>query len=97
MAVCVHCADLTAERRAVRAKLFHQWGEAVKQADAANDTFRQVMTAVPSGLPHSDSTQRIKNVSQQLSIARKQMIAAHDRLHDFLERGIVPDDLKQSG
>ena len=64
------------------------------RADSANEAFRQVMTRIPSGIPHSDGTQRIKNVSRQLSEARKEMIAAHDRLNDFLERGIVPDDLK---
>ena len=94
--VCIHCADLTPEKRAIRAKLFHDWSEAVKRADSANDAFREVTTRIPSGVPHSDGTQRIKNVSQQLTIARKEMIAA-DRLNDFLERGIIPEDLKQTG
>jgi len=76
--------------------LFRDWGEAVKRADAANDAFREVTSAVPSGLPHSDGIQGIKNVSRQLSVARNEMIAAHDRLNDFLERGIVPDDLQRN-
>jgi hypothetical protein len=46
-------------------------------------------------MPHSDGTQRIKNVSRQLSLARAELIAAHDRLSKFLERGIIPDDFKQ--
>jgi len=95
--VCIHCADLTPEKRAIRSKLFRQWSEAVLRADSANEAFRQVMTRIPSGIPHSDGTQRIKNVSRQLSEARKEMIAAHDRLNDFLERGIIPEDLKQTG
>ena len=52
--------------------------------------------AVPSGLPHSDGFQRMKNVSLQLSMARNEMNTAHHRLNEFLERGIIPDDLKQS-
>jgi len=95
--ICVRCADLTPERRAVRAKLFHEWSEVVKRADSANDAFRQVMTAIPSGLPHSDGMQRVKNVSRQLSEARDHMMTAHERLTDFLERGIIPRDLKSSG
>jgi hypothetical protein len=93
--VCVQCADLTPEKRSVRAKLFREWSEAVKRADSANDAFREVTGSIPRGVPHSDGAQRIKNVSQQLTIARKEMIAAHDRLNDFLERGIVPEDLKR--
>ena len=52
--MCAHCADLMPDRRAVRAKLFNEWSEAVKCTDLANEAFRQVMTSVPSGLPHSD-------------------------------------------
>lgn len=95
--MCVHCLDLTPERRAVRAQLFQQWGEAVKRADSANNAFMEVTGTVPRGMPDSDGIQRIKNVSRQLSVARKEMITAHDRLNDFLERGIVPDDLKRAG
>jgi hypothetical protein len=91
--VCVHCADLTPEKRTIRAKLFSEWSEAVKRADAANDAFVNVMGSVPTGLPHSDGIQRIKNVSRQLSVARTEMITAHERLNAFLEHGIVPDDL----
>ena len=75
----------------MRAKLFHEWSEVVKRADSANDAFRQVMTAIPSGLPHSDGMQRVK------SEARDHMMTAHERLTDFLERGIIPRDLKPSG
>ena len=93
----MQCADLTPERRAIRATLFHEWAEAVKRADSASDAFMELTTRIPSGIPHSDGTQRIKNVSRQLSQARKEMMAAHDRLNGFLERGIVPDDLNQGG
>lgn len=29
--------------------------------------------------------------------ARREIVKAHSRLNDFLNRGIVPDDLKQGG
>jgi hypothetical protein len=94
--ICVSCADLSSERRAVRAKLFHEWSEAVKRADSASEAFSQVTKAVPSGLPHSDGIQRTKNVARQLELARSEMMIAHNRLNDFLERGIVPLELKRS-
>ena len=54
-----------------------------------------VLDQIPSGLPQPDGAQRIKNASHALSIARKEMATAHNRLNDYLSRGIVPDDLKQ--
>src|SRR6266404_997113 len=54
-------------------------------------------TKVPSGLQHPDGAQRIKNASNKLSLARKEMATAHNRLNDYLSRGIVPEDLKLSG
>ena len=52
------------------------------------------MIQSPSGLPHPDGVQRIKNASDELSIARKEMTRAYARLTDYVERGIVPEDLK---
>ncbi len=93
--VCVECAGLPSDRRSVRAKLLHDWSQAVIRADSANQAFMEVTTRIPSGMPHSDGTQRIKSVSRQLSLARAELIAAHDRLSKFVERGIIPDDFKQ--
>ncbi len=56
--------------------------------------FEAIMLKVPSGLPQPDGVQRIKNASNDLSIARKEMARAYARLSDYVERGIVPDDLK---
>jgi len=38
-----------------------------------------------------------KNASRKLDIARKEMMKAHSRLNEFIELGLVPDDLKRSG
>jgi len=51
----------------------------------------------PSGLPHPDGAQLIKNASRRLSTARKNMMTAHNRLDSFLETESVPEDLKRSG
>ncbi len=92
--VCVVCDDLSPKELEIRAKLFHSWREAVKRADAASDAFIEATSAIPSGLLHPDGIQRIKNVSRQLDAARNEMTKAHNTLNDFLERGIVPEELK---
>jgi hypothetical protein len=36
-------------------------------------------------------------VDSHARAARREIVKAHSRLNDFLNRGIVPDDLKQGG
>ena len=62
--------------------------KACEAFDAAIDQF-------PSGLPYPDGAQRVKNTSVQLSTARNILRTARNRLEDFLNVGIVPEDLKQ--
>lgn len=71
--------------------------EATARVTLANQIFLDVMNQVPSGLPHPDGTQRIRNASRELLRARKAMMTAHQRLDDFIESGIVPEDLKWNG
>ena len=52
---------------------------------------------VPSGLPQPDGTQRIHNASREVSLARVELIKAHNRLSDYIGCGIVPEDLEKSG
>jgi len=51
---------------------------------------------IPSYVPQPDGTQSIHNASRALKMARDEMMTAHNRLSAFLERGIVPEDLKRS-
>jgi hypothetical protein len=55
------------------------------------------MSQFPSGLPHPDGSQQVQNASAALAAARQDLMKAHNRLNDYLGRGIVPDDLKQTG
>jgi hypothetical protein len=59
--------------------------------------FEATMLHFPSGLQHPDGVQRIKNASNELSSARAEVARAYARLADYLDRGIVPDDLKRNG
>jgi hypothetical protein len=71
--------------------------DTVAEKNEASDEFDRVMDQFPSGLPHPDGSQRIANSSQRLALARKNAMTAHARLTDFLDRGIVPDDLQKTG
>jgi|SRR6266851_5631607 len=68
---------------------------ALLERDAASEVFDKVIHEIPSGLPHPDGAQRIKNASRALSAARDKMIAAMIRLREFQNRGIVPEDLQK--
>jgi len=71
--------------------------EATLRAEAATTAFHAVTGDIPSYIPQPDGTQRIHNASRALKVARDEMMTAHNRLNEFLEHGIVPDDLKRSG
>ena len=67
--------------------------EATANKAEAFRKFEAIMLQSPVGLPHPDGVQRIKNASNELSIARKEMARAYERLSAYLDRGTVPGDL----
>jgi hypothetical protein len=71
--------------------------KATKDNSHAIREFDEVMSHFPSGLPHPDGLQRIKNASSKLSTARQKLATAHNRLNDYVGRGIVPEELKPRG
>lgn len=95
------CLDCAGRRRAkqeppagpdVLALLQRELQQATERAHQATDAFNAIMGDIPSSLPHPDGTQRINNVYRELSFARTEMMRAHSRLGDYLDRGIVPED-----
>ncbi len=95
--VCLKCSDPSPERRRARIALFRGLHEAVHRAEAATEAFAAITSRIPSGIPHADGVQRIRNASHELTAARNEMMEAHHRLNEFLERGTVPEDLKRIG
>lgn len=95
--ICVQCVETSLEKRVARAKLFQDLHEATKRTDAATEAFAQVTGNIPGGTPHPDGVQRIHNASREMTAARMDMLKAHHRLNDFLNTGIVPEDLKRTG
>jgi hypothetical protein len=66
---------------------------ATERAASASAAFLDVTSQVPSGLPHPDGTQRIRNISHELAHARTELMRAHSRMDAFLVSGIAPEDL----
>lgn len=95
--VCVKCSDEPKKRRNLKAVLLKALEEATERADEATDAFLVATTEIPSGTPHPDGIQQIHNASHKLTAARDEMMKAHHRLNDFIDRGIVPEELKRSG
>jgi len=71
--------------------------EATLLVEATSFEFKATISDIPSGLPHPDGSQRIQNTSRKLAAALRQRQRAHNNLNDYLNRGIVPKDLKRSG
>ena len=102
VSICVRCTDArrskrkppTSEHQVLNA-LREDLQSAKERARAATAAFDAVTSEIPSALPQPGGTQRIHNASREVTIARMEMLRAHHRLSDFLNTGIVPEDLKQ--
>src|SRR5579863_6351775 len=102
--VCVRCSEARDGKRKPPTSEHHVLNilqqdlqAATERARAATAAFDAVTCEVPSGMPSPDGTQRIHNASRELSQARVELMRAHNRLNDYLSRGINPKDLKGSG
>src|ERR1700676_269240 len=96
--VCVICAHACESKRNPPASehqvltfLHQELQAATVRARAAAASFDAVTRGVPSGIPQPDGTQRIHNASREVSSARVELMRAHNRLNDYIGRGIVPD------
>lgn len=78
----------------IRRTLLQDILELTARTNEGTREFTAVMAQIPSGLPNPDGSQRIKNASGKLTAARKELMKAHHRLNEYIERGDVPDDLK---
>ena len=103
MPICLKCSDARDAKRKppateqqVRSTLLQDVFELTARVEEATRHFNDVMQ-IPSGMPHPDGVQRIKNASNKLSIARNELMKAHSRLDEHLSGKIVQEELKRSG
>ena len=99
--LCVRCSDVGASKRKpptsehqVLNVLREDLQSAKERVTAANEAFEAITSEIPSALPRLGATQRIHKASREVTVARMEMLRAHHRLSDFLNAGIVPEDLK---
>ena len=64
--------------------------------DEAAERFDEMISEVPSGIPHPDGTERIRQVSAAYGRTQAEMAAAFGRLNDFLIHGKVPGHLNDN-
>lgn len=67
--------------------------QARERHDLASKQFSDILSDVPSGLPHPDGTQRIQLASREYNEALRAQYEALSRLNDFMVHGTVPPDL----
>jgi hypothetical protein len=71
--ICLKCsASRAAPEKDIPTMLVNNIVKATARVSAANQAFNVVMSQFHSGLPHPDGTQRIKNASRELDVARKE-------------------------
>jgi hypothetical protein len=96
--ICPTCSNMPTKRKPaatdqqLRSILLQDILELTARTNEAAKEFEAVMGRIPSGLPRTDGTQRIKNASSKLTIARKELMKAHTRLNDYIEHGICSAD-----
>src|SRR5258708_34260193 len=86
--VCLKCTEIPetngkppATDQQIRSNLLQDVLELTARTQEATKEFEAVTRQIPSGLPHPDGVQCIKNASNKLSIARKELMKAHSRLN----------------
>ena len=96
--VCPSCSDARTKRKPpateqqIRSTLLQDIFELTARVEEATGEFNSAMQ-IPSGLPHPDGVQKIKNASNRLTIARKELMRAHTRLDEHCG-GTVPGKLQ---
>jgi hypothetical protein len=98
--ICTNCANAGSLKRkqpiavTLHQTLIQDLLSSTARVNAARRAFDEVI-GHSSGLPHADGSQRIRNASENLQAARKELGRAHNRLTESLARGIVPEKLKR--
>jgi hypothetical protein len=102
--ICIRCSDAGASKSKpptsedqVLNVLRQDLQSAKERVTAANEAFEAITSEIPSALPRLGATHRIHSASREVTIARMEMLRAHHRLSDFMNAGVVPEDLKRNG
>jgi hypothetical protein len=79
--------------REIGKKLFAQLDEARARVTRSREMFQQVVSDIPSGLPHPDGVTRINNAASEHRAAIMALQTAEERLDQFITTGKIPEEL----
>jgi hypothetical protein len=102
MPICLNCSDAGPKRKPpatdqqIRSTLLQDILELTARISEATREFEAII-GQPSGLPHPDGVQRIKNASNKVSTARKELMKAHSRLDKHFGSETIPEDVRRNG
>jgi hypothetical protein len=82
-----------ATEQEIRSALLQDVLELTARHEQALEEFEAVTGQIPSGLPYPDGVQNIKNASAKLATARQELMKAHRRLDEHVERGSNPGNI----
>ena len=81
-------------RAAIEMILINNLDNAKAAFNASKEEFRRLTGDVPSGIPHPDGTDRLRNFGVGYALAFDTYSRALKEFNDFLLHGIVPERLK---
>jgi len=91
---CLNCIEKLEPRiRSVHTQLFQELLEATSEFQTALANHDRITSNIASGSFRPDGAASV-STSHELSLAKENVIRAHARLTSFLDRGIVPENLK---
>jgi hypothetical protein len=101
--ICLDCMEARTGKRKppaseknIRAILLQEVFRTTALCEEAAREFDKVAGQSPTRLPHPDGGQSIINAARKLTVARNDVLTAHNRLNNFLEQEDVPaEDLKR--
>ena len=80
---CINCADkVDPNIRSVHAQLFQELLEATSEFETLTAVHDRITSDIPT------------EMLPEISIVREKLTRAHSRLTNFLDKGIVPEDLR---
>ena len=77
---------------ALRMRLDSELNEAIAKYLRIHHQMNEIITSVPSGLPHPDGRDRIALAGIREKVAFRDYQKARERFRAFVDHGIVPDD-----
>lgn len=83
------------ERERILRTLRAELAAAQHRRDDAAARFNEMISEVPSNIPHPDGVERIRQISGEYGRTQAEATAAFGRLNDFLIHGKVPPHLSR--